>query len=126
MIDRAARSARNYEVKLRLGACGRLSEEEIRRRVDGYAYRAYQSQAIHLQVRQVLNSYGVGPASDLMYHAYACELGKLTRRDSFAAREEAMRAAAAKWIARGLHAAALRGVAESVFNLPWPASERKR
>jgi hypothetical protein len=125
MIDRAARSARNYEVKLRLGACGRLSEEEIQRRVGGYTCRAYEQQAVNVQVRQALCSQGVVSTWFPMYHAYARELGKLKRLDSPEARFEALRATAAKWTARGLSAAALREIAESVFNLPWPASADK-
>jgi hypothetical protein len=126
MIDRAARSARNYEVKLRLGACGRLSEEEVRRRVDGYTARAYEQQAVNVQVRQALCNHGVVSAWFPMYHACARELGRLKRLDcSGEARLEALRAIAAKWIARGLHAAALREVAECVFNLSWPDTPDK-
>jgi hypothetical protein len=121
MIDRAARTVRNYEVKLRLGACGRLSEEEVRRRVAGYTCTAYRQQAVIVQVRQVLCGLGVVTTLFPMYHAYARELGKLKRLDSPEARGSALRATGAKWIARGLREAALREVAESVFNLPWPA-----
>ena len=121
MIDRAERSVRNYEEKLRLGACGRLSEEEIRRRVYGYTCRAYEQQVVVLQVRQVLCGLGAPTTLFPMYHAYARELGKLKRMESPETREFALRATAAKWIARGLDEAALREVAESVFNLPWPA-----
>jgi hypothetical protein len=123
LIDTAGRSVRNYEVKLRLGACGRLSEKEIQRRVGSYAHRAYQNQAIHLQVRQVLNSWGVGSTLDLMYCAYASELGKLTRLDcSSETRGSLLRASVEKWTARGLSVPALKEVAECVFNLYLPAS----
>ncbi len=125
MIDRAARSVRNYEEKLRLGACGRLSEEEIRRRVGGYTYVAYQQQMVTLQVRQVLCGLGLVTTLFPMYHAYARELGRLKRLDSWEARGPALRATATKWVARGLDEAALREVAEDVFNLPWPATADK-
>jgi hypothetical protein len=125
MVDKAARSVRNYEEKLRLGACGRLPEEEIRRRVSSYTCTAYQQQALNIQVRQAVSSHGVVTTWFPMYHAYARELGRLRRMDSFAAREGALRATAAKWIARGLDEAALREVARSVFNLPWPVAAGK-
>jgi len=126
MIDRAERSVRNYEEKLRLGACGRLSEEELRRRVGGYAYTACQQQMVTVQVRQALCGLGVVTTLFPMYHAYARELGRLRRLDCSAeARGSALRATAAKWIARGLDETALREVAASVFNLSWPATADK-
>ena len=125
MVDKAARSARNYEEKLRLGACGRLTEGEIQRRVYSYTCKAYEQQALNIQVRQAVSSHGVVTTLFPMYHAYARELGKLKRLDSPEARGEALRTVATKWIARGLDEAALREVAESVFNLSWLASADK-
>jgi hypothetical protein len=123
LIDTAGRSVRNYEVKLRLGACGRLSEAEISRRVDNYAARAYKQQAIVVQVRQALCNNGIVPFAFPMYHAYSRELGKLQRQDcSAGTRRELLRTILAKWTARGLSEPALKEVAECVFNLYLPAS----
>ena len=127
MVDRVARSVRNYEAKLRLGACGRLSEEALRRRVEGYAYRAWQQEVIRVQTRQALCNHGVVAHMFPMYHAYSRQLGKLKRQDCSAdAREAMLETIAAKWIARGLDEAPLREVAECVFNLHWPYPARER
>lgn len=114
-------ATRNYEAKLRLGACGRLAESEIKRRVDGYSVRAAEQAVAVVMVRQELCNQGVRTIWFPMYHAYARELGAFCRSYlSGAEREAVLGAKVDKWEARGLSRLVLLAVAGNVFNLPLP------
>jgi hypothetical protein len=121
MSDRLTKVIGNYEVKLRLGANGRLSEGEIRQRVVRYGIAAAQEDGVLSQVRQVLCSAGVVTMMFPYYHAFSRELGKITRQESSAERiQEEFAVTVAKWTARGLLQAVLRDIGATVFNLSMP------
>jgi hypothetical protein len=124
MSNRLTKVVQNYEVKLRLGAGGRLSEGEIRRRVTGYSIFAAKDNLILTQVRQVLCSHGIVPMMFPAYHAFSRELGKQSRQDYSAENLQRMLAVTvAKWVMRGLVQAALLDIALIVFNLSPPRSQ---
>jgi hypothetical protein len=121
MSNRLMRVIGNYETKLRLGANGRLTEDEIRRRVDRYTFAAVDEDCVLQQVRQVLCSHGVVTMMFPYYHAFSRELGKLSRLDvsAYCRQEELMRLAT-KWVVRGLEQAVLFDIAANVFGLEPP------
>jgi len=117
------RTVNRYEAMLRLRVAGRLSEQEIERRVHHYAKSAADQEMVVVCTRAILCRHAIPTFAFPMYHAYARELGKLRRRDCSAeARIESLRTTAAKWVVRGLDQATLQDVAENLFNLPWPES----
>ena len=121
MYETGLRAVDNYEVKLRLGANGRLTEREIRQRVDRYCVAAVEEERVKTMVRQMLCSRGVAVMMFPYYHAFARELGKLSRQEgSLAAQRERLAVLAAKWVARGLDQAALLEIAATIFNLVLP------
>ena len=121
MSDRLMRIVRNYEVKTRLGANGRLSEDEIRGRVTRYSITAAHDDVVLNGVRQVLLGQGVSNIMFPNYHAFSRELGKLTRQDRTSySRSVELAILVTKWVARGLVQSALVGIAKSVFDLEMP------
>jgi hypothetical protein len=122
MSDRLSRIVRNYEVKLRLGAAGQLSEGEIRGRVARYSYAAAHEDYVLNQVRQVLFGLGVSTITFPYYHAFSRELGKLCRQElSPESRQEELVVITMKWVMRGLSQQALLDIALNVFNLQLPS-----
>jgi|WetSurMetagenome_2_1015567.scaffolds.fasta_scaffold1002006_1 hypothetical protein len=123
MSDRLERVVQNYEIKLRLGAGGKLSEHEIRKRVDGYSRFAVNDDLVLTQVRQVLCMHGIVPMVFPAYHAFSRELGKLTRQDiSAESQGRMMMVLLEKWAMRGLSQKALLDIAVNVFNIKPPDS----
>jgi hypothetical protein len=123
MSSRMGRTVSRYEAMLRLRAAGRLSEQEIERRVCHYARSAADQQMVVVATRAILCRHAIPSWVFPMYHAYSRELGRLKRQGvSAEARGESLRATAGKWLARGLDGAALKDVAENLYNLPWPES----
>ena len=121
MSDRLMRIVRNYEVKTRLGANGRLSESEIRGRVVAYGIAAAKEDHVLQQVRQVLCSHGVATMHFPYYHAFSRELGRLNRGElSAESRQRELAAYVAKWVARGLVQSVLVEIAKTVFDLELP------
>jgi hypothetical protein len=122
-MSRLFRVIDNYEVKLRLGAGGRLSEAEISRRVGRYSVAAAQEDMALNMTRQVLCSHGVVTIMFAAYHAFSRELGKLTRQEiSMNTLQREMMAAAEKWTMRGLRREVLLDIAVNVYNVyPPPA-----
>jgi hypothetical protein len=121
MKDRLSRVVENYEVKLRLGAAGRLTEEQIERRVQRFSIAAANEDMVLNQVRQVLCTAGVVPMFFPAYHAFSREIGKLSRQEvptETLATETAV--VTAKWVMRGLSQPVLRAIACDVFNIPSP------
>ena len=126
MNDKLQRRIRNYEVKLRLGAAGRLTEPEIQRRVANYSAAVWMMEPVIEQARQVLCSHGVSTVTFPYYLAFARELYKLTRQElSVESQRCELAAFMAKWVARGLDRAVLVAIASDVFFLapPEPSSE---
>lgn len=123
MSDRLNRVIGNYEVKLRLGANGRLSEREIRTRVARYTVAALDEERVLQAVRQVLCSNGVVTWSFPFYHAFSRELGKLKRAEMSPERlQEEFIVKVAKWVSRGLHQPVLLEIGLSVFDLMPPSA----
>jgi hypothetical protein len=121
MSERLKRIVENYEVKLRLGATGRLSERVICERVERYKITAAIQDRELDQVRQVLCSAGVATVMFPMYHAFARHLGRLSRQDiTHETLQEAVTAAATRWEMRGLARHVLLAIATDVFNIPLP------
>ena len=116
------RRVENYEVKLRLGANGRVTERQIRDRVTHYcAVVTGQSWLVEV-AKQILCSNGVVPMMFMSYQNFARELDKLTRQDYSGEKQEVMMAALAdKWTMRGLSWPVLLQIAENVFNIKPPA-----
>ena len=121
MSDRLSRVVQNYEIKLRLGAGGKLSEHEIRKRVDGYSAFAANDDLMLNQVRQVLCSNGIVPMMFPAYHAFSREMGKLTRQDiSAESREIRTMVFVEKWTMRGLSQKTLLDIVINLFNITPP------
>jgi hypothetical protein len=121
MSGRLMRVIGNYETKLRLGARGRLSEEQIAERVGRFGIAAAREDNTLEQVRQVLCSHGVDTIWFVYYHAYSRELAKLSRRDlSIFNRDSELTFIVAKWALRGLVREVLLVIANQVFNLDLP------
>jgi hypothetical protein len=122
MNNRLMKIVRNYEVKTRLGANGRLSEHEIRGRVSRFGIAAAHEDYVLNQVRQVLFGHGVSTITFAYYHAFSRELGKLTRMElSPDSRECEYAIKLAKWVARGLLQPVLLDIGKNVFNLQMPS-----
>jgi hypothetical protein len=122
MNERLTRVIQNYEVKLRLGACGRLSERELRTRVARYGSAAAKDDVVLVQTRQVLCSHGVVTMMFPYYHAFSREASKLRRKDlSPETRQEEFAILVAKWVARGLLQAVLLDIGLNLFSLRLPA-----
>ena len=115
------RRVENYEVKLRLGANGPLTERQIRDRVTHYCAVVEGQSWLAEVVRQILCSRGVVPMMFTCYHNFSRELEKLSRQDySTAAKEEMMVTLADKWTMRGLRRPVLLEIAASIFKLTPP------
>jgi hypothetical protein len=116
----------NYEAKLRLGACGPLSEAQIREQSARYgAVYALMKRAVE-DGRAVLVLAGVSTVWFPYYHSFTRELFKLTRREpppAVLAAEYAQ--TVEKWRLRGLDQAVLKEIGLVVFNLPWPDTADK-
>ena len=124
MSDRLFRMIDNYEIKLQLGANGRLSPEQIEDRVRRYAHAAAAEHVVYVQTRQILCSHGVQTMVFPYYHSFAREMGKLCRTEpSPAWRSRALATISAKWVARGLDEAVLLDIALNLFNLSPPDPE---
>jgi hypothetical protein len=123
MMSRLDRVIDNYEVKLRLGVAGRLTEPEIKARVQRFSSTAAREDMVLNQTRQVLCSHGVATILFVAYHAFTRELGKLTREEiSVETLQREMMVAAEKWILRGLRREVLLDIAINVYNVyPPPA-----
>ena len=123
MSKDAEQTIRNYEVMLRLGANGRVTEDEIQRRVANYSTASIMQRAVEGQVRLVLNCHGVSTIMNAFYQNFARELGKLTKQDLPKRMFDAeFRLLFDKWAGRGLERVVLRDIAISVFNII-PAAE---
>jgi hypothetical protein len=123
MSERLQRVIGNYEEKLRLGVAGRLSEEEIRRRVDNYAVAAVEQDCILQQVRFVLGIHDVPTIHNPFYHSFSCELSRLNRTElSMESRQFEFVVIMAKWVMRGLTQSVLKDIGLTVFNLQAPAA----
>jgi hypothetical protein len=123
-MSRLDRIVDNYEVKLRLGAAGRLSEREIRARVERFSIFAAREDVVLNQTRQVLCSHGVATMMFPAYHAFSRELGKLTREAiSVETLQRAMMAAAEKWTMRGLRREALLDIAINIYHVYPPPDQ---
>ena len=111
----------NYELKLRLGANGRLSEPEIKQRVARYSIAAAHEDMVLNQTRQVLCSAGIHTIVFPMYHAFTRELGKLTREAvSAETLRKEMMVAAEKWTLRGLRREVLLDIALNIYSVAPP------
>jgi len=120
------RRVENYEVKMRLGANGPLTEKQIRDRVSHYCAVVTGQSWLAEVVRQILCSNGVVPMMFTSYHNFSRELDKLTRQDYSTEKNKVMMVALAdKWTMRGLRRPVLLQIAENVFNItpPKPPSE---
>jgi len=121
MSDRLQRVIGNYEVKLRLGANGRLAEDQLRARVDRFGTAMAQEDAVLHMVRQILCSHGVVMMMFPYYHAFSRELGKLCRQDySAESLQEMYAVCVAKWVMRGLLRPVLVDIGANAFNLALP------
>lgn len=122
-MSRLDRIVENYEVKLRLGAAGRLTEREIKARVERFSISAAQQDAVLNQTREVLCLHGVHTIYFLAYHAFSRELYKLTREDiTLETLQREMMWRVDKWVLRGLRREVLHDIAVNVFNIPTAAS----
>jgi hypothetical protein len=116
------RRVENYEVKLRLGANGPVTESQIRDRVTRYCAVVTGQSWLAEVVKQTLCSAGVVPMMFMSYHNFSRELDKLTRQDYSGGKQEVMMVALAdKWTMRGLSRPVLLQIAENVFNIKPPA-----
>ena len=117
-MSRLDRIIDNYEVKLRLGAGGRLSEREITDRVRRFSGTAAREDMVLNETRQVLCSHGVATIMFAAYHAFTRELGKLTRQEiSMETLQREMMVAVEKWTIRGLRREVLLDIAINVYNV---------
>jgi hypothetical protein len=116
--DRLQRVIDNYELKLRMGATGRLTEDEIQRRVIHFGSSAAEEDQVLRVVREVLFRHGIPTIAFPFYHAFSRELGKLSRsgRTGPTVNEE-LAQMADKWVMRGLDRQALLDVALIVFHI---------
>ena len=122
MNDGIPKAVVNYEPKLRLGACGPLTEWQIQQHVANYGAVYWLLKKAVEQGREVLCAAGVSTVWFPYYHSFTRELFKLTRREL---PERALAATyaqiAEKWRLRGLDEAVLKQIGIDVFNLPWPS-----
>jgi hypothetical protein len=128
MSERLFRSIDNYELSLRQGANGRLSESVIRQRVGRFSLAAVRQDLLLDKVRQVLCSAGVHTIEFPMYHAFSRHVDKLSRQDI--SRETFVRAvmtSVTAWEMRGLLRPVLLAIARDVYNitLPGPSTDSK-
>lgn len=122
-MSRLDRIIDNYEVKLRLGATGRLTEREITDRVQRFSSSAAREDMVLNETRQVLCLHGVSTIMFVAYHAFTRELGKLTRQEiSMETLQREMIVAVEKWMIRGLEREVLLDIAVQVFNIPTVAN----
>jgi hypothetical protein len=111
----------NYEVKLRLGANGPVSEKDIVNRVARFSVAAANEDMVLNQTRQVLCSHGVVTMMFPAYHAFTRELGMLAREAvSTETLTVEMMATAEKWVMRGLRREVLLDIALNIYNLEPP------
>ena len=118
----------NYELSLRQGANGRLSEKAIRERLGNYSRMAVIQEQELLFVKQVLNGFGVSTIIFPMYHAFSRRVSKLKRQYiGGEALVDAVSNEAAKWAMRGLLRPVLLAIARDVYNitLPEPSTDSK-
>jgi hypothetical protein len=128
MSERLFRSIDNYELSLRQGANGRLSEKAIRERLGNYSRMAVIQEQELLFVKQVLNGFGVSTIIFPMYHAFSRRVSKLKRQYiGGEALVDAVSNEAAKWEMRGLLRQVLIAIASDVYNIvvPDPSGEGK-
>jgi len=123
MNDGIPKAVVNYETKLRLGACGPLTESQIQRTVANYGAVYGLLENAVAQGREVLCAAGVSPVWFAYYHSFTREIFKLTRQElSQGAMAAAYARIAEKWRLRGLDEPVLKQIGIVVFNLPWPAT----
>jgi hypothetical protein len=121
-MGRLSQVIENYELKLRLGAGGKLSESEINRRVGRYSMAAVQEDMVLNMTRQILCSHGVATMMFPAYHAFSRELGRLSREEISAdTLQREMMVTAEKWMIRGLLREVLLDIALNIFNVEPPA-----
>jgi hypothetical protein len=117
-MSRLDRIVDNYEVKLRLGAVGRLTEQQINDRVSRFSTAAAHEDMVLNQTRQVLCTHGVVTMFFPAYHAFSRELGKFSRQEiSLETLQREMMIAVTKWTMRGLRREVLLDIALNVYNL---------
>ncbi len=122
MSNNPIRQTENYEVTLRLGAAGRLSESEIQSRVRRYGMVASKQTWLVDAVRQILCSAGIVPMMFTAYHSFSRELDKLSRQEySTASKQKMLVVLADKWTLRGLSRPVLLEIAQNLFCLTPPA-----
>ena len=123
-MSRLDRIVDNYEVKLRLGAGGRLSEREIADRVQRFSGTAAREDMVLNQTRQVLCLHGVHTINFVAYHAFTRELGKLTREEiSVDTLQREMMVAVEKWTIRGLRREVLLDIAINIYHVYPPPDQ---
>ena len=126
MEDRITKAVVNYEMRLRLGSCGPMTERQVQRSAANYGRVYGQMELAVAQGREVLCTAGISTVWFPSYHAFTREIFKLTRRElSESALSAAYALAAEKWRVRGLDVAVLKQIGVDVFNLPWPATADK-
>jgi len=120
-MSRLDRIIDNYEVKLRLGAAGPLTEREIKMRVDRFSIAAAREDMVLNQTRQVLCGHGVHTINFAAYHAFTRELGRTARSEaSYETLQAQMVALVEKWVVRGLRRGVLLDIAANIYNVPPP------
>lgn len=121
MSERLLRTIDNYELSLRRGANGRLSETIIRRRVEHFSSAAVREETLFLQARQVLCGAGVSTIQFPMYYAFSRHVGKLSRQEiSHETLQRAVMASVTTWEMRGLLRPVLLAIASDVYNITAP------
>jgi hypothetical protein len=121
MSERLFRAIDNYELSLRRGVNGRLSESVIRQRVERFSQAAVRQDLLLDQVRQVLCSAGVHTIEFPMYHAFSRHVDKLSRQEiSHETLQRAVMASVTTWEMRGLLRSVLLAVAADVYNIGVP------
>jgi hypothetical protein len=126
MSERLFQAIDNYELSLRLGANGRLSEKAISERLGNFTRMAVIQEQELLTVKQLLCGFGVNTIIFPMYYAFSRHVGKLSRQGTGGeALVEAVKVDVAKWEMRGLLRHVLVAIAADVYNVvvPEPADE---
>ena len=128
MSSSVHRTIENYELSLRQGANGRLSEKAISERLGNYSRMAVIQEQELLSVKQVLNGFGVSTIIFPMYYAFSRHVGKLKRQAIGAdALVEAVMTDVTKWEMRELLRPVLVAIAFDVYNvtLPEPSTDHR-
>ncbi|HTW90532.1 MAG TPA: hypothetical protein VMH22_02350 [bacterium] len=127
MSNDPIRQAENYEVSLRLGVNGQLSEDQIRTRVLSFSRAAAEQAGLVSAVRQILCSAGIVPMMFAYYYSFSRELAKLTRRETSTELQQIeMMSLVTKWSMRGLDRPVLLAIAADIYNIPAAAPDATR